>query len=108
MTNRAKWTRRRCLRAGLVCIACLLIIWGLRSGWVSVDSAKAVLLKHVTMVNPKKSNSCRRLGNHCLDSPNCDDVAAAYAKLADIDPNSAEAFAHLGICSRSRENSKKP
>jgi hypothetical protein len=108
MTNHANLRKRWCLQIELVCVVFLLTIWGFRSGWISVESAKAVLLKQIIVVNPKESNSSHHLGNYCLGSPNCYDVATAYAKLADIDPNSAEAFVHLGICSRSRENSKKP
>jgi len=73
-----------------------------------MDSVKAVLLKQITTVSPKEPNSSHHLGNHCLDSPNCNDVAIAYDKRADIEPNSAEAFVHLSSCYRSKEDLKEP
>jgi hypothetical protein len=94
MIDRAKWKRQQCLRVELLCIICLLIIWGFRSARGKVDS--------------KEHSSFCYQDTICLDSPNCYDLAVAYEKLADIEPNSAEAFVHLSNCYHSMEDSKKP
>jgi hypothetical protein len=88
MTNREKWKRQQCLRVELVCLAWLLIIWGFRSGWICVDSVKAVLLKQVTEVNPKEPNPFHNLDGFCFDSPNFYDAAIAREELTNIEPNS--------------------